>query len=927
MDHHHRSLCPKKFGGKTTNVHLSEEIREDPSHNSATKGHVLISSDEMVLMQTAKASVGNRDTSVHETTRLLFDSGSQRTYITERLANKLGLKPTAEQELKLVTFGSEHTKVIKTKTVNIDITLKDGSCMKLTANVVPTISGTIQRNPLTKVLSKQMEHLINSVDLSDTIPRAQETTTIDVLIGNDYYLDIVLPQRIEIEPGLYLLSSKLGWILTGRLSEVESGTDTLSMFVLTHGTDITKQSTFSSLDASIPTKPDLEDFWNIESIGIIDNVDKSDDDIVMRKFQDTVRFDDGRYQVTWPWREEDFELPSNRQLALGRLRSTVARMCKIPELFKKYNTVIEDQLEKGVIEKVNFGDQDGVVHYIPHHAVITPQKTTTKLRVVYDASAKTRNENHSLNECLYRGPVILQQLCGMLIRFRMHRIAITADIEKAFLQIGLQLDQRDVTRFLWLKNCETPTVDKDNIQEFRFRRVPFGVISSPFLLGATVQTHMDKYSTSFAQQVKDNIYVDNLITGTNTDGEAICCYKEVKSIFKEASMNIREWMTNSEIVNQYIPSNNRADGKPMTVLGLYWNPKEDTIALKPTEAYEVETITKRVILKVVASTFDPLGLFSPVTLNGKLLMQQLWKEKLDWDDIVSDHVQEWKTIKLDLERIPTFKLKRCVTNEADDSVTYSLVCFCDASERAYSSAIYLRQITDRAIKVELIFSKARLAPVKGMTIPKLEIMAVVIGVRCLEYVQSQVGVPIEQSVLYTDSQCVLKWISSEKKLPVFVQNKVNEIKKHTGIRFAYVKTTENPADIATRGYTVEKLTKSELWWNGPSWLMDRCYSVHCDSESTMCVSDTCVCVELGNEPSGENENQKHELKTSDECNAPFDIRYDTFSSVTRLIRVTAYVKRYLDNLRSPENKKRGALSTSEICEAEWIWLKYIQKKH
>ncbi|XP_052764085.1 uncharacterized protein LOC128206006 [Mya arenaria] len=522
MDHHHRSLCPKKFGGKTTNVHLSEEIREDPSHNSATKGHVLISSDEMVLMQTAKASVGNRDTSVHETTRLLFDSGSQRTYITERLANKLGLKPTAEQELKLVTFGSEHTKVIKTKSVNIDITLMDGSCMKLTANVVPTISGTIQRNPLTKVLSKQMEHLINSVDLSDTIPRAQETTTIDVLIGNDYYLDIVLPQRIEIEPGLYLLSSKLGWILTGRLSEVESGTDTLSMFVLTHGTDITKQITFSSLDASIPTKPDLEDFWNIESIGIIDNVDKSDDDIAMRKFQDTVRFDDGRYQVTWPWREEDFELPSNRQLALGRLRSTVARMCKRPELFKKYNTVIEDQLEKGVIEKVNFGDQDGVVHYIPHHAVITPQKTTTKLRVVYDASSKTRKENHSLNECLYRGPVILQQLCGMLIRFRMHRIAITADIEKAFLQIGLQLDQRDVTRFLWLKNCETPTVDKDNIQEFRFRRVPFGVISSPFLLGATVQTHMDKYSTSFAQQVKDNIYVDNLITGTNTDGEAIC---------------------------------------------------------------------------------------------------------------------------------------------------------------------------------------------------------------------------------------------------------------------------------------------------------------------------------------------------------------------------------------------------------------------
>ncbi len=177
----------------------------------------------------------------------------------------------------------------------------------------------------------------------------------------------------------------------------------------------------------------------------------------------------------------------------------------------------------------------------------------------------------------------MQHLCGMLLRFRFHRIVLVADIEKAFLQIGLQPDQRDVTRFFWLKDCDKPTVHFTNIQEYRFTRVPFGIISSPFLLGATVQTHMDAYNTAFADQVKSDIYVDNLITGTNTDSEAIDFYKEVKPMFKSASMNLREWISNSDTVNDHIPGEDKARFEEMSILGLWWNPKMDSIALKPTE--------------------------------------------------------------------------------------------------------------------------------------------------------------------------------------------------------------------------------------------------------------------------------------------------------------------------------------------------------
>jgi hypothetical protein len=143
---------------------------------------------------------------------------------------------------------------------------------------------------------------------------------------------------------------------------------------------------------------------------------------------------------------------------------------------------------------------------------------------VYDASAKERKDNKSLNECLYRGPVLLKNLCGIHMRFRLHKIALVSDIEKAFLQIGLQPNDRDVTRFFWIKDIENPSVTTQNVEVYRFCRVPFGVISSPFLLGATVEHHLDSYETELADRIKENIYVDNIVTGVNSPEEAVRFY-------------------------------------------------------------------------------------------------------------------------------------------------------------------------------------------------------------------------------------------------------------------------------------------------------------------------------------------------------------------------------------------------------------------
>ena len=172
--------------------------------------------------------------------------------------------------------------------------------------------------------------------------------------------------------------------------------------------------------------------------------------------------------MKWPWKEEVPDINEKIGLAIGRLRSLVSRMLKQPGMMLKYDTIIQDQLEKGITEKVDRFKVDGMEHYIPHHVVITPQKATSKLRIVYDASARSKFGNKSLNECLYRGPVLLQNLCGISLRFRLYKIGIVSDIEKAFRQVGLQKSERDVTRFVWLNDHDQPIVNEDTMQEFQF---------------------------------------------------------------------------------------------------------------------------------------------------------------------------------------------------------------------------------------------------------------------------------------------------------------------------------------------------------------------------------------------------------------------------------------------------------------------------
>ena len=363
-NNHHRSLCQKKFGSvNREGAHLIEELPQEDE--SSINENALLSSGEIVLMQTATADISNPVNGKIQNVRMLLDTGSQRTYITEALAKKLSLKKGQESEINLVTFGSDKPKTQRTSETTIGVMLKGGNVMNINASIVPSITGSILRRPVQCQYLQNWEHLWNEDNMADSFPTVKETTTIELLIGNDYYLDFVLPQRVEVQPGLYMLASKLGWILTGRTTEPADDTIEQNMLILTYSTNAIKKTGLPAPDKSFPIKPNIEDFWKLEAIGITDSPKDSDKARALQIFNETLKFENDRYRVSWPWKEDKSCLPENKELAFGRLKSLINRMKHTPELIDKYDEIIQNQLRLGVIEKVASSRQDTTKHTTP----------------------------------------------------------------------------------------------------------------------------------------------------------------------------------------------------------------------------------------------------------------------------------------------------------------------------------------------------------------------------------------------------------------------------------------------------------------------------------------------------------------------------------------------------------------------------------
>ena len=264
-----------------------------------------------------------------------------------------------------------------------------------------------------------------------------------------------------------------------------------------------------------------------------------------------------------PWKELHPPLPDNLQLARGRLRGLLHRLQQRPALLKDYDVIIQDQVKQGIVEVVTDPTPpDGcTVHYLPHHAVVRQDKCTMKVRIVYDASAKSNGP--SLNDCLRTGPKFDQKIMDILLRFQTPRIALTADMERAFLQIGIDKQDQDALRFLWYDDVTKPQLE---ILTLKFTRVMFGLLPSPFLLNATIRHHLNKYASTHPDLVKrisESMYVDDVVSGADTMEEAVTMFRESRALLSEGSFNLRKFNTNSFELRELILQEENFTSAPM----------------------------------------------------------------------------------------------------------------------------------------------------------------------------------------------------------------------------------------------------------------------------------------------------------------------------------------------------------------------------
>ena len=302
----------------------------------------------------------------------------------------------------------------------------------------------------------------------------------------------------------------------------------------------------------VSLKEELYRFWDYETLGI---KGKGEEDEFYEDYLSKVKFNGSRYEVSLPFKDEHPTIPDNYLLVRNRLSYSLNRLRSKPELLQQYDNVIKEQLNCGVVELIDRSAEEkvrlGTVHYIPHKEVVKEDRATTKLRVVYDASAKSCGEP-SLNDCLLPGPALTPLIFDILLRFRLHKVALIGDLEKAFLNIEVVPEERDFLRFLWIDDINSSNPE---ILTLRFSRLVFGLVCSPFILNVTLRNHLLKYENidpEFVHNVIRALYVDDFASGKNSVKDCFELYQKLKSRFSEGGFNMRKWASNDQELNRLI---------------------------------------------------------------------------------------------------------------------------------------------------------------------------------------------------------------------------------------------------------------------------------------------------------------------------------------------------------------------------------------
>ena len=615
-------------------------------------------------------------------------------------------------------------------------------------------------------------------------------------------------------------------------------------------------------------------------------------------------------------------------MALKRLKSIENKMDKSEDLGKWYVEKIADYERKGYVRKLSAEEasKEGPrTWYLPHFVAYHPNKPG-KPRLVFDAAA--RSHGVSLNDNLLQGPDFVSPLATILFKFRQRKYAVTADITEMFLQVRIREEDRASQRFLWRGSDRERSPDT-----YQLNVMFFGAASSP----TTAQYIKNRNAKEFQVEkpeaygpIVERHYVDDYLDSYDTWEEGCNVIESIIEVHRKGGFKICNWMGNCKEILQRVPVEQRAsstkDLSPNSelpagkVLGLWWNPEEDEFTwkltfnrVKPEVVNGSEVPTKRDVLKLVMSLFDPLGFLSLFTIKAKILLQEIWRSGIGWDDQIPQLLHEkWKNWLNELSGITEMKIPRCYSWKFSSTEKKQLHIFCDASEQAFSAVAYWRIESEDKIETAFVAAKTHVAPLKPMSIPRLELQAAVMAVRLAASIKEGHETVVQETCFWTDSRTVLCWLRADgKKYLQFVAHRVGEIQETTDPnQWKWVPTLENVADEATRDNKECEWGAESRWLNGPSFLKKS--KEEWPKEKVIEILDDQEHLEMKKEYIGV-------------CMSnPSVIEGEKFSSWTRLVRVTAWVFRFLTKSRKRVDSTGVELTPHEILSAEKWWWKRSQ---
>ncbi|CAH2006544.1 unnamed protein product [Acanthoscelides obtectus] len=777
-----------------------ENLEQSLDDNEVATSHCTLATMRNGILPTARVKAYSTANSKHHAVvRALLDCGSQSSFITSRLCEKLNLTKTKQ---KLAVSGINDKLTYANYKCDIIIKSSVGSySFNLSCFVLDKITTDIPDAPIN---AKYLNIPVN-IELAD--PEFYDPQSIDVLIGANAFWDLLSLGRINLGTNLPTLqNTRLGWVVPGSM-------------------DIPTTKSHCGLTRNILVQDQLAKFWEVEEVDPKKPWSVEETLCEEHFVNHLTTSEEGRYVVSLPLKDSPAKLGESRDIAVKRFISLERRLMTNEKFRKLYIDFLDQYGNLGHVTEITCDGKDDTEYFMPHHGVLKESSCTTKLRVMFNASMPT-SSGLPLHDLQMTGSIIQQDLFNIIIRFRLRSVVQSSDIKMMYRQVLMNPDQRKLQKIVWRSNPNEP------LKTFQLNTVTYGTTAASFLAIRCLHQIADECETghpTISKIIRNDMYVDDVLTSVNTEDEACYIKDQISRILLQRGFELRKWKSNSknltndsgkEYSQNIVEFSANKDHETKT-LGLSWKCDQDVLKYKiNVNKVQHTQVTKRTILSRISTIFDPLGLVSPCIIIGKILLQKLWSEKLTWDQPLPSHVlKAWSEFSTDLDALNHLLVERQVTCTNPSYI--ALHAFADSSESSYGACVYVVSKNAKGTaSSNLLCAKSKVAPLKSLTMPRLELCTTLVLSQLTEKVINTLDIKFAHVYCWSDSAIVLGWLqTSPNLLKPFVANRVAEIQRLTEtFEWRHVPTCDNPADIVSRGLNPKQLLHSKLWFHGPSWL-------------------------------------------------------------------------------------------------------------